>query len=82
MPDRFDEQKLLADIVSVWGAHGAHADLARWMIGEITQLRKLLAETIDMLGKSIDMLGGTTDKTPTGDEWDQVVSAYDEAGRG
>lgn len=35
----FDEQALLADVVGVWGNYGAHADLVKYMIREITNLR-------------------------------------------
>jgi hypothetical protein len=37
--DVFDEQSLLADIESTWGAYGAHADVCRMMIAEVERLR-------------------------------------------
>lgn len=35
----FTELDLLADVEARWGSHGAHADLVRWMVAEVTRLR-------------------------------------------
>lgn len=39
----WDERNLRADIVSVWGAHGAHADVFDFMLAEIKALREVVA---------------------------------------
>lgn len=47
----FDEQTLLGEIINVWGPHGAHADLFKWMIQEITDLRIAGDELADQVGE-------------------------------
>jgi hypothetical protein len=42
----FNEDSLLQDIIGKWGEHGAHADLCRFMISEITNTRLLLNELV------------------------------------
>lgn len=39
---RFTEISLLNDIIRVWGAHGAHAEVLKYMIKEIYTLREQL----------------------------------------
>jgi len=40
--DKFDENSLLEDVISKWGAYGAHADIVKFMISEIYSLREKL----------------------------------------
>ena len=42
----FNEDSLLQDLIDKWGEHGAHADLCRFMILEITNTRLLLNELV------------------------------------
>lgn len=40
MSEAWNEEDLRADIVSVWGEHGAHADVFDWMVKRISELER------------------------------------------
>lgn len=46
----FNEETLLADIAEKWGKYGAHYDMVRWLIKEVTILR----DAVDKLNLVIE----------------------------
>lgn len=49
---RFNEETLYEDICGVWGAHGAHAHICRWLITEVDKLNAKIFELQRQLDKA------------------------------